>query len=170
MENFVKIAEGLDTAPALAALAALDPCFWVNVLSDTARMVPLLGPDGRRRHGEALAEIWALIDAVHAQARRDFGDRGAIVYARAGRLPPGDRVLPHADGHDGVVRRRYQIVLQSAPEARIMLGGEIRSLAAGEAWQIDSSKLHSVVNDSETIRLVLVFDTEAQEPIGVSPA
>ncbi|HYJ51729.1 MAG TPA: aspartyl/asparaginyl beta-hydroxylase domain-containing protein [Allosphingosinicella sp.] len=159
MENFVPIATGLDTAPALAALAALDPIYWVGISGNAAPMVPLLGPDGRRRHVEALGAVWDRIETVHTQAACAVGDSGAIYYARAGVLPPGGRVLPHADGHDGALRRRYQVILKSPAEALITLGGETRSLRAGEAWQIDSGKVHEVVNNGAEERIILVFDT-----------
>jgi len=161
MENFIKIAERLDVRPALAALARLDPVYWINLMSPTAPMVPLLGPDGRRRHTEALAEVWTLIEEVHAHARRDRGDGGAICYARVGRLAPGDRVAPHADGHDGLVRRRYQIVLASGPTAAVVLGGEARSLGPGEAWQMDTSKVHWAENHDAVERVTIMFDTQA---------
>lgn len=157
MENFVRIADRLPVAAALAALDAMPPIYWVQAMADGGRLLPLLGPDGRRRHEEALAEAWVLIDTVRATAR----DGGRIDYARAGRMPPGDRVLPHVDGHDGVARRRYQIILAAAPGAEITLGGEIRHLAAGEAWQLDTSKIHWVENRSDAERVVLVFDTDS---------
>ena len=157
MENFIRIAERLPVAPALAALEAMPAVYWVQAMADGGRLLALLGPDGRRRHEEALAPLWALIDRVRAAA----GDEGRVDYARAGRMPPGDRVLPHADGHDGIVRRRYQIVLAAAPGAEITLGGETRFLAAGEAWQVDSSKIHWVENKSGEERIVLLFDTDS---------
>jgi Aspartyl/Asparaginyl beta-hydroxylase len=163
MENFLKIAEGLEVAPALSALARLNPIYWTNIMSPTAPMVLLLGPDGRRRHTEALAEIWSLVEEVHARAVGGQGDRGAICYVRVGRLPPGDRVAPHADGHDGVVHRRYQIVLASGPKAAIVLGGEARSLGPGEAWQMDTSKIHWAENHDAVERVTIVFDTQAQD-------
>lgn len=160
MDNFVKIAGGFDAAPALAALAALDPIFWVDLTGDGGRYVPLLGADGRR-HEAPLAEVWALVEAAHARAAAGFGDFGALDYVRVGRMPPGARVLPHADGFDGVARRRYQVVLQAAPGGAITLGGESRCLAAGEVWQLDVAKLHHVENKSALDRIVIVFDTRA---------
>ena len=156
MENFVRIAEGLPVTAALAALDAMPAVYWVQAMADGGPLLSMLGPDGRRRHEEALAEAWALIESV----RRAAGDRGRIVYARSGRMPPGDRVLPHADGHDGIVRRRYQIVLTAAPGAEMTIDGESRYLAPGEAWQVNTSKLHWVENRSSTDRVVLVFDTD----------
>lgn len=162
MENFVAIAAGLDVAPSLAALAALDPLFWVDLMGDGGRYVLLLGADRKRRHEAALAPVWTLVDAARGHAAVGHGDAGALAYVRVGRMPPGGRVLPHADGMDGVVDRRYQIVLQAAPGGAITLGGEARCLAAGEVWQLDVAKLHHVDNASDLDRIVVVFDSRAE--------
>jgi hypothetical protein len=160
--NFTLIADGLDVAPALAELAVLPEIYWAASHGDRAdRLVPLLGPDGRQRQRERLPAVWALVEQVHEVAARDFGDSGALDYARVGKLPPGHRVAPHADGHDGVLYRRYQIVLASGPTAALVLDGEGRNLEPGQAWQIDSSKIHSVVNSDPVPRIIILFDSRA---------
>lgn len=159
--NFTLIAEGLDVARALQQLAALPAIYWSANHGDADFLVPLLGPDGRRRQEERLPAIWALIEQVHAIAARDFADRGAIDYARVGKLPSGRLVPPHADGHDGVRHRRYQIMLASGPEAALVLDGESRHLKPGEAWQIDTQKIHSVANPDPEPRINILFDSRA---------
>lgn len=162
MPNFTLIADGLDVAPALAELAALPELYWTANHGNRAdRLVALLGPDGRPRQRERLPAIWALIERVHAIAARDFGDSGTLDYARVGKLPPGHAIAPHADGHDGVRYRRYQIVLASGPAAVLVLDGESRNLGPGEAWQIDSSKIHSAVNHDPVPRIIILFDSRA---------
>ena len=161
MQNFTLIAEGLDVAHALQELAALPAVYWSATHGDADLLVPLLGPDGRRRHQDRLPAIWALIGQVHAIATRDFGDRGAIDYARIGKLPPGRQVPPHADGHDGVSHRRYQIMLASGPGATLVLDGESRNLKPGEAWQLDTLKVHSAANPDPVPRINILFDSRA---------
>lgn len=161
MQNFTLIAEGLDVAPALRELAALPDIYWSPTHGDADLLVALLGPDGRRRQEERLPAVWALIGQVHALAARDFGDSGAIDYARVGRLPPGKKVAAHADGHDGIRHRRYQIMLASGPAAVLVLDGESRNLRAGEAWQIDTSKIHAAANPGPGPRINILFDTRA---------
>ena len=161
MPNFVLIADALDVAPALGELAALPDLYWSAIHGDADLLVSLLGPDGRRRQEERLPSVWALIGQVHDAARRGFGDVGAIDYARAGKLPPGRAVAPHADGHDGVRHRRYQIILASGPDAALVLDGESRNLKAGEAWQIDTMKIHSAANPDPVPRINILFDTRA---------
>jgi hypothetical protein len=160
--NFTLIADGLEVAPALAELAALPELYWAaNHGMHADRLVALLGPDGRQRQRERLPAVWALIEQVHAIAAREFGDIGTLDYARVGKLPPGRAIAPHADGHDGVRYRRYQIVLASGPAAALVLDGESRNLKPGEAWQIDSAKIHSAVNHDPVPRIVILFDSRA---------
>lgn len=160
MPNFTHIADGLDVAPALAELASLPEFYWVaNHGPDADRLVALLGADGRERLRDRLPAVWTLVEQVHDVAARDFGDAGRLVYARVGQLPPGHRIAPHADGHDGVRHRRYQIVLASGPEAELVLDGESRNLKPGEAWQIDSSKIHSASNRDTVPRIIILFDS-----------
>ena len=161
MQNFILIADRLDVAPALAELAALEDYYWAANHGDADLLVALLGPDGRRRQLDRLPSVWALIERVHAIAARDFGDTGAIDYARAGQLPPGRSIAAHADGHDGIRHRRYQIVLASGPTAELVLDGESRNLKPGEAWQIDTVKVHSAANPDPVPRINLLFDSRA---------
>jgi hypothetical protein len=161
VERFVHIASGLETGPALTELAALPDIFWAATHGDADLLVALLGPDGRRRQRDRLPTIWALIGQVHAIAARDFGDAGEIVYARVGKLAQGKEVAPHADGHDGILYRRYQIILASGPNAALVLDGESRVLNAGEAWQLDTSRVHSAANPDPEPRINILFDTRA---------
>ena len=161
MPNFTLIADGLEVAPALAELAALPAIYWSPIHGDADLLVALLGPDGKRRQEGRLPSVWALIEQVHAVAGRDFGDKGAIDYARVGKLPPGKQVAPHADGHDGVRHRRYQIILASGPGATLVLDGESRNLRAGEAWQVDTSKIHWAANPDPVPRINILFDSRA---------
>ena len=159
MRNFTLIADELEVGPALDELAALPDIYWSPTHGDADLLVALLGPDGRRRQEERLPSVWGLIEQVHAVARRDFGDFGVLAYARVGRLPPGKAIAAHADGHDGVRDRRYQIILASGPGATLVLDGESRNLKAGEAWQIDTSRIHSAANPDPVPRLNILFDT-----------
>ena len=163
MPNFLLIADGLDVAAALEELAALPDLYWHAAHGDADLLVSLLGPDGRRRQQERLPSVWALIGQVHDLARRDFGDNGTVDYARVGKLPPGRALAPHADGHDGVRHRRYQIILASGPDAAIVLDGGSRNLKAGEAWQIDTLKIHSAANPDREPRINILFDTRVRE-------
>ena len=153
------VASGLETGPALAELAALPAIYWAATHGDADLLVALLGPDGRRRQCDRLPAIWSLIEEVHALAARNLGDSGEIVYARVGKLAQGKSVAAHADGHDGVLHRRYQIILASGPNAALLLDGESRVLKPGEAWQLDTSRIHSAANPDPEPRINILFDS-----------
>ena len=155
----VRIAEGMDVAPALAELASCDD-YWVEV-APGSRQINLVGPGGERLMEGRLDQSWALIDRVHGAAAECHGDRGRIAYARIGLMRPGEGVLRHFDGMDGDSERRYQIALQSVPGADVTVDDVTISFAPGEAWWLDVSRFHSVRNESALDRIVILFDTKA---------
>lgn len=160
MERFVKIAEGLDVAPALAELAR-QPEYWLRLNPDDSTYIPLLGAGDARLLETEFPEVWRLIDTVRAAAAGQHGDRGVLVHCRVGCFPPGGGLPPHYDGVDGASERRYQLALKSEPGAEITIDGESKCLKAGEAWQIDVSRMHEVSNRSGTDRIVILFDSRA---------
>jgi aspartyl/asparaginyl beta-hydroxylase (cupin superfamily) len=160
MANFTRIAGGLDVAPALAELAR-QPEYWLQLNTDDSRSIPLLGVADCRLLESELPECWRLIDTVRAILAAAHGDRGRLIHARVGLMPPGCGLPPHFDGVDGVVDRRYQLALASAPGAELIVGGEMKCPRPGEAWWIDASRTHSVANNSEADRITILFDTRS---------
>ena len=165
MEPFVKIAEGLDVEPALAQLARWPEC-WICLGATEQAYIPLLGAGNARLLEAELPEVWRLIDTVRQAAG---GDRATLVYARVGRMPPGEGLPLHFDGIDGVRERRYQVALQSDAGADFTIEDEDRCFRPGEAWQVDVSRPHTVHNRSATDRIVILFDTLAENR-AVQPA
>ena len=153
-----RIREGLDVAPALAQLARCGEQ-WME-LSDTVRQIYLLDHERRRLFKDELAQAWKLIDTiVEAEATRGGGT--ALSHARIGLMRPGEFLLPHFDGIDGLRQRRYQIALVSDEGVAFTLGGETRRFLPGEAWRINAAITHSVVNGSAGDRITILFDTVA---------
>src|SRR5688572_23425235 len=138
MAAFVKIAEGLDVAPALAELARLPDYCWVLINPDEGAFILLLAGQHERQYCDELPETWRLIDRLRAILADAHDNRGRILHARIGRMPPGWGLAPHFDGVDGVIRRRYQLALQSEPGVVLTVDGEARHPLPGEAWQIDA--------------------------------
>lgn len=118
----------------------------------------LAGEDERQFRGE-LPATWRLIDHLLAILADAHGDKGQIVHARVGRMPPGWGLPPHYDGVDGLVRRRYQLAFRSEPGVVLTVGGEAKFPRPGDAWQIDASRVHSIHNGSGADRIAIVFDT-----------
>ena len=161
MDNFVRIADGLDVAPALAELARQPDHQWVQLGADALLYIPLLAGTRERQLEAELPEIWRLIDRVLAILAADHEDCGMLSYCRIGLMPPGCGLLPHFDGVDGISVRRYQLALLSEPGVTLTVGGEAKWPRPGDAWQIDASRTHSVHNDSRADRITILFDTHS---------
>jgi hypothetical protein len=159
VSNFQIIAAGLDVAPALAELAALADYYWLRINEDRSVYVRLLDHDDSPLMVAELPEIWRLIGEARAILADQHGDSGALTHCRVGRMPPGEGLPPHFDGVDGIIRRRYQLALQSAPGVELMVGGETKCPRPGEVWRIEASRTHSVCNHSPIDRITLLFDT-----------
>lgn len=153
----VRITEGLDVAPVLAELRnCADHWFMLDL---EMRQIPLIGAERARLMEDQLPSVWNLIDIVHGIAARDHGDRGSIDHARMGLLHPGEGITAHFDGMNGVCERRYHIAIQSDPGAELTVAGETICLKPGEAWWVDVSQVHSVLNKSSSDRILALFDT-----------
>jgi hypothetical protein len=166
VEPFVKIAEGLDAAPALAEIARISE-HWVEVNPDPQRFLIILSGDGQERSLTAeLPETWRLIDRLVAIVASDPALAVRLSCARLALTPAGGFMPAHHDGiHiDGVSWRRCQIALRSDPGVLFICGGEARRFLPGEAWQFDASRIHEVRNDSEADRITVLVDLD------VSPA
>jgi hypothetical protein len=160
-DNFFRIAERLDVAPALAELAGR-PDLWVEVC-DTARQIPLLDSNGAPIFRGELPAVWALIDIVRAAAARAIGAGGRLSHARVGLMKPGEGLPPHRDGVDCVRQRRYQIALRSDEGVTVTVAGEALRPMPGDAWQLNVARTHWVANDSTADRITILFDTMADD-------
>jgi hypothetical protein len=159
VDNFVKIAEGLDVAPALAALARQPDHHWIRIDREKMRYLPLLAGAWERQLEAELPEVWGLIDRLLLVLAAEHNDRGKLSHCRIGLMPSGCGLPPHCDGIDGVRERRYQLALASEPGVVLTVGGEAKWPRPGEAWQIDASRTHSVANASRADRITILFDT-----------
>jgi len=157
MESLVRIAEGLDVAPVLAELRNCADHWFM--LDQQMRLIPLIGVDRTRLMEDQLPSVWKLIEIVHGIAAPKHGDRGSIAHARMGLLHPGEGVKPHFDGMNGMCERRYHIAIQSEPGAELTVAGEKIRFKPGEAWWVDVSQVHSVLNKSSADRILALFDT-----------
>ena len=78
------------------------------------------------------------------------------------RIPPGGRVLPHADKYGDYVQlddiARYHLVIQGLPGSQYRCGGEEVDMLTGEVWWFNPLKIHEVVNNSADDRIHLMVD------------
>lgn len=176
MQNFLKIAEGIDTIPALNALAVHENLWDENELRTTHPGTP----------HEQVSDIWMLFNHVPDTVEEVVNDIQTHPYRawlelpqiagmamdlmrRVGgiqlgrvlvtRLRPGCRITPHIDeGSPATFYTRYQIALQSLPGAIFRAGDETVNFRSGEAWWFNNRVEHEVVNNSADDRVVLIVD------------
>lgn len=175
MRNFNKIFQGLDVVPLLNALA-VQPDLWnANTLRTTFPGSPHAETDDIWLFFNDIPEDGNVMDDIPVrpypawsalpQARNlvfDLMHRvGGVQLGRVliTRLPPGKTIPEHADaGAPAEYFERYQIALQSFPGCTFHIGREVVTFSPGEAWWIDNSEPHSVVNNSADDRIAMVVD------------
>lgn len=75
------------------------------------------------------------------------------------KLPPGKQIAPHVDGGaPATYYDRYQVALQSQPGCVFKIGDEQIVFRTGEVWWIDNCVEHSVLNNSQDDRIVMIVD------------
>jgi hypothetical protein len=184
VNNFLKIAEGLDTLPLLLAIWRR-PELWKE---DTYLRDYPQGPfkeiesimlrfpmksvheteEELKNHlsthdqhesidyppYKLLPEARALIMGLMA---RVGGER--LGRCMVNKIKPGGRIFPHADTEEHAsYYSRFHIVLQSSPGVMFRAGDETVMMKIGEAWWFDNSKEHEVVNNSSEDRVHLIID------------
>lgn len=79
------------------------------------------------------------------------------------RLAPGKVIPPHIDGdtHAGYYDR-YHMALQVKPGVQFQCGGEIAPMVTGDVWWINNQVEHSVTNNSDDDRLVMIVDVRTK--------
>lgn len=176
MRHFLKIAGGVDTVPALNALA-LQPHLWNGnplrnqfdgsphaeaddiwlMFNDIGDDLALAIEDTQTRPYSAwfsLASLRALaLDIMHRVGGTQLG---RVIVTR---LAPGKRITPHVDeGAPATFYTRYQVALQSLPGAVFRIGEEAVNFESGDVWMIDNRTEHEVTNNSADDRIVLIVD------------
>lgn len=80
-------------------------------------------------------------------------------------LPPGGHIKDHFDFHTsfqfGLLRLHIPIVTH--PNVVFVIGGERVTMAPGELWYGDFSKVHWVRNDSPVVRTHMVIDVQIND-------
>jgi hypothetical protein len=185
MRNFLTIAQGVDTAPLLAALAR-NADLWNQYkirtthpgtahaqADDILVMYNAMTPE----HEDADA-VLAFVNSLDVEPfpawyrlpqlrpmimglmRQVDGVRlGRVVITR---LPPGCCILPHADGgRPAEFYERYQIMLQCEPGTQFLVGDEVMSARMGDVFWFNNLLTHSVANNSAQDRIVVIADVRS---------
>jgi mannose-6-phosphate isomerase-like protein (cupin superfamily) len=187
MNHMVKLAQGIDTAPLLLAIAR-QPKLWNRhrmrkdyAESPHAQMddiwlrfndeKPFKEKDDYTgisdQHDSVFYPEWhALPQArpiVFGLMTRVEGTRlGGILITR---IPPGGRILPHVDDtwHVRHYNTKIYVVLQSNPQCVNRVGDERVVMAPGDAWYFDNTKEHEVMNDGPNDRISLIISIRCEK-------
>lgn len=91
------------------------------------------------------------------------GKRGQVLLIR---LKANKSVADHKDGGDYLINtRRHHIPIITSDQTTFYVGGEACNMKSGECWEINNSKDHSVINNSNTDRVHLLIDIMPNEVI-----
>ena len=176
MQNFLRIADGLNTSSVLRELVT-QPELWDQNTLRTSH------PD--TAHAD-VSDIWLWFNAIPDTPDGVINDIQTVEYPAWTRLPslrrmvldlihrvngvqlgrciitkllPGGEITPHVDGGaPAEFYTRYQIALQSLPGALFHSGDETVNFRGGEIWWVNNRVTHSVVNNSADDRIVCIVD------------
>lgn len=186
MQYFRLIESGIDPAPFLAEIAAIENAFEQQrgrqdkiAVQREARAIPLRGlrasalPGRKRRdvHESRWTSISRQLPATRAFLERTAQALGGeLSRAKLVSLPPGHRVYPHVDrGEYYRARDRYHLVLRSTG-SWMRAGDEEARMCSGELWWFDNDQDHEAHNDGEVDRIHLIFDLKPQQRSGARTA
>lgn len=192
MKQFLKIADQLDVNPLLSQLDA-HPELWNahegrrhhegSSHGETSDIWVRYNDFTRARgetHRERMLSLthehvpvwypaWEVLPALHPIV---FDLMAAVQGEMLGgvlmtKVPPGGRILPHADtGWHVEYYDKFYVGLQSAPGADFICedGAETEriNIRPGEIWLFDNRKVHSVENDSDIDRITLIVCIRTQ--------
>jgi hypothetical protein len=107
-----------------------------------------------------LPQFWPIVKSL--MQRVDAYELGRVIISK---VPPGGRVLPHADNIgaycDVSDRSRYHVILQGFPGNLYTTGDETVEMRTGEIWWFDARAMHSVHNQSTDDRIHMIVDVRS---------
>ena len=94
-----------------------------------------------------------VMDAMHLL---NLVELGRVMLVK---LKPGGKITPHPDeGAYCAYYNRYHIPIVTNDDVLFTVGEKTVNMGAGELWEINNKKVHSVVNNGDTDRIHLIFD------------
>lgn len=184
MRNFLKIGEGLQVMPLLAALAR-KPELWREdtylrdypqgpfgdvdsiILRFPKRIIAATQEEAEQhllstdQHESIDTPSYAQLPEARGLAMPLMSYVGGTRLGRViiNRIRPGGRITPHCDTPDHAdYYERHHIVLQSAPGVVFRCEDEQVYMGTGEAWWFNNALEHEVINNSATDRIHLIVD------------
>jgi hypothetical protein len=176
MENFYRLAKGVNVAPLLVAIHRQPELWDQNTLrtkhektahsqvNDIWLMFNELTDNANDIANDIIVRPYPAFEKL-PQARPIIFDLMRLVEGvTLGRviitkLAPGKKIAPHVDGGaPATYYKRYQIALQILPGALFTIADETVNFESGDVWLIDNKKEHSVINNSRDDRIVMIVD------------
>ena len=102
-------------------------------------------------------ELWEAVKPIvnYLESIID-GKMGKVMLVN---LPGGKDVLEHKDSGDYLdIVRRFHIPIITNKNVYFQIEDEVKNMKAGECWEINNSKLHSVKNEGVENRVHLMID------------
>lgn len=176
MNNFLKIADGVDVLPLRLALKTRPHLWNQNTLrTEHPGTAHAQADDIWLRFNEINDDASAVVNdvlCVNYPALAELPQARALIYQLMARvegeqlgrciitrLVPGARILPHEDqGAPATWYERFHILLQNEPGAIFRAGNEKVQMHTGEVWWFDNTVEHEVINNSADDRITLIVD------------
>jgi Aspartyl/Asparaginyl beta-hydroxylase len=176
MKHFELIG-GVDVAPAISLLPAIEHLWTIHTLRQTAVGSP--HRDTECIYVRMPADVdadkiftamdidyylnSAEIDQIISEVARLTKERPARVMLV--KLKARGVITPHIDkGPYAEATNRYHVALITSPHCVMHIGEESVSGGVGEIWRFDKHAVHCVFNDSEIDRVHLIVDCWRRSP------
>lgn len=184
MNNFLKVADGIDIMPLLLAIRRR-PELWkedtylrdypqgpFKQIESIMLRFPVKGVYETEIEVQDHLSKYDQHENIDYPAYRELFEARAIIMPlmtrvqgeRLGRcminkIAPGGRIFPHADTPvHADYYTRFHVVLQSNPGNDFRCGDEHVHMRVGECWYFNNKLEHEVVNNSDDDRIHLVID------------
>lgn len=187
MRNFLRIGQGLDVVPLIAAIAR-QPELWKAdtylrdypqgpfgdvdsiILRFPKRIVAATSEEAEQHlanndeHESNDMPVYAMLPQARPLVMNLMGYVGGTRLGRViiNRIRPGGVITPHVDGKSHTdYYSRHHIVLQSAPGVDFRCGNEHVYMGVGEVWWLNNALEHEVINNSAMDRIHLIVDVRS---------
>jgi hypothetical protein len=174
IDVLVRHCGAVDIAPLAAATANLDAAAWDEhqqrqkdyEVHRQTRSVVLLFADVDNWPAIEVLKLpgWArlapvVVPIMDEIIARWYPPGGRIIRSMLARMVPGARIDPHHDAHPSFeCGHRIHVPLTTNERVRFVVDGRPFRLEAGQVYEINNRKTHSVINKGATDRIHLIFD------------
>ncbi|MCY1405346.1 Aspartyl/Asparaginyl beta-hydroxylase [compost metagenome] len=184
MRNFLKIGQGTDVMPLLAAIARQPDLWKVDtylrdypqgpfgdidsiILRFPKKIIAATAEEAEQhiasidQHESLDTPSYALLPEARPLVMGLMSYVGGTRLGRViiNRIRPGGRITPHCDTPDhAAYYERHHIVIQSAPGVVFRCEDEQVYMGTGETWWFNNALEHEVVNNSAMDRIHLIVD------------